>query len=301
MTYFRKHIETADYGALSQTAPALAGDLAFLRFCTPQLSERRASNHRQLTQRARYHLRRAEWSWIATSVGPIRAYTFAPDQSQARGDVLVVHGWTSEASFMAVIAEQIRKAGFRAILIDCPAHGLSPGTRTSLIDCAQAVASALLSLTQPHAIVAHSMGCLASLMALEGRPPMRHSVHVNRLVLMSSPDRFQDVTLEHGDHLNLSPRAQRHFERQLERLAHRDIASFRASALLASLNLPTLLMHGDDDREVVPRCSRAIASGCRRAELNIYDGLDHRKILYAPPVIRALVKFLSQPDRENGA
>ncbi len=293
MQPFRKQIETVDYQHLSHWAPALAGDLAYLRFCTPGLSERRAANHTVLTHRARFHLRQAQWSWIESVVGPIRAYTFAPDDKPSRGDILIVHGWTSEASFMTVIAEQVRRAGFRAHLIDCPAHGLSPGVRTSLIGCAHAVAAALNSLAQPRAIIAHSMGCLAALMALEGRPPMQQHVSTEKLVLIASPERFQEVTQEHGDHLGLTAQAQRVFERHFERIAHRDIPSFRASALLASLDLPTLLLHGANDHEVRPTCSRQINAASKSATLELFDGLDHRHVLYAPPVVRSAVKYLA--------
>lgn len=299
MPRFRKLIETADYYSLSRHAPARAGDLAYLRFCTPELSERRAANHNELTSRARFHLRQAQWDWIDTNAGPIRSYTFAPTDQPAHGNVLIVHGWTSEASFMAVIAEQVRRAGYRAVLIDCPAHGLSPGTRTSLVACAHAVAAALATLTAPRHVIAHSMGCLAALMALEGRPPMRQQVTADRLVFIASPEQFQDVTREHGAHLDLTPYAQRAFERQLERIAHRDIDSFRASALLASLNLPTLLIHGRDDQEVLPRCSEYIATACPAATLKLFDGLEHRRVLFAPPVIRAAVAFLADAGRAD--
>lgn len=288
----RKFIETANYARLCQYAPALAGDLAYLRFCTPALSERRAANHNLLTARARYHLRQANWGWVETAAGPVRTYTFEPDGDTPRGDVLIVHGWTSEASFMAVFAEQVRRQGYRAVLLDCPAHGLSPGTRTSLVACAHAVAANLAKLEHPRHVIAHSMGCLATLMALEGRPPMQFAVGAERLVLISSPERFQDVTAEHGAHLGLTPYAQRVFERHLERIAHRTIGSFRASALLASLNLPTLVIHGRDDREVLPQCSEAIATACPSAESQIFDGLEHRRVLFAPPVIRAALRFL---------
>lgn len=294
MAHVRKLIETLDYEALSRTAPARAGDLAYLRFCTPKLSERRAANHGELTTRARFHLRHADWGWIETPVGPIRSYTFAPQNKPARGDVLIVHGWTSEASFMAVIAEQVRRQGFRATLIDCPAHGLSPATRTSLVACAHAVGAALETLPTPRHIIAHSMGCLAALMALEGRPPMKVQTSADRLVLISSPDQFQEVTLEHGQHLGLNAYAQRVFERHLERIAFRDIAAFRASALLASLNIPTLLAHGGEDEEVLPRCSTYIATACPSAELKIFHGLEHRRVLFAPPVIRAALSFLTR-------
>lgn len=292
MSVARKTLETVDYSALSVFAPARAGDLAFIRFCTPHLSERRARNHVALTARARFHLRRATWHWVETPVGPVRTYTFSPEKHAPHGDVLIVHGWTSEASFMAVFAEQIRRAGFRAVLVDCPAHGLSPGVQTSLIACARAVAAVLATLPEPRFIVAHSMGCLASLLALEGRPPMTTHVTAEKLVLIASPDRFQAVTQEHGDILGLTPQAQRVFERQLERIARRDIRSFRASALLAAINVPTLLIHGKDDLEVPARCSETNAAGCSNAQLALFDELEHRKVLFAPPVIRAAVRFL---------
>ena len=194
---------------------------------------------------------------------------------------------------MAVFAEQIRRAGFRAVLIDCPAHGLSPGERTSLIGCAHAVVAAASTLTRPCAIVAHSMGCLATLLALEGKRPLSHAAVADKLVLISSPNRFQDVTLEHGAHLGLNRRAQRVFEHHLERIAYRDVASFQAADLLATHPVPTLLLHGREDREVLPRCSEQIAAASPEAKLMTFEGLEHRKVLFAPPVIRAAVKFLS--------
>ena len=122
---------------------------------------------------------------------------------------------------------------------------------------------------------------------------MQRQVETEKLVLIASPERFQDVTQEHGDQLGLSAAAQRSFERHLERIAHRDIASFRASALLASLNLPTLLLHGGDDHEVRPDCSRQIDAASKSAVLQVFEGLDHRRVLFAPPVIRAAIKFLA--------
>lgn len=122
---------------------------------------------------------------------------------------------------------------------------------------------------------------------------MQLQVGTEKLVLISSPERFQEVTQEHGNHLRLTATAQRVFEHHLERIAHRDIASFRASALLASLNLPTILLHGAEDQEVRSECSHQIGAANKRATLQVFDGLDHRRVLYAPPVIRAAIKFLA--------
>ncbi len=60
----------------------------------------------------------------------LQAYVFEPDGREAiAASVLIAHGWTSEASFMAVFAEQLRRAGFRVVAFDQPAHGRSAQER----------------------------------------------------------------------------------------------------------------------------------------------------------------------------
>ena len=285
-----------DFKRESRSAPARAGDLAFRRFCTPRLSERRSSDHDLLTERARFHLRAAQWVRVATAAGEVQAYVLDPETARGpASSVLVVHGWTGEASFMAVIAEQIRRAGFRAVLFDCPAHGLSAGRRASLMDCSRAVLTVAETLGPIRFAVAHSMGCLAALLAGEGKPPLARAYPFERYVLISSPNRFSEVTQEFGRGLKLTRPAQRAYERQLERIAHRTIGEFTGAKLLAATGRPALLLHDREDREVSFRNAEEIAAACPLAELQASEGFGHRKILYAPPVIRAAVAYLTRP------
>src|SRR5690606_23089832 len=123
--------------------------------------------------------------------------------------VLIAPGWTSEASFMAVFAEQLRRAGFRVIAFDQPAHGKSAGEHASLIDCARVLLEVSLAFGPVRYVVAHSMGCLASLLVGEGVPPMPHAYPFERYVLIASPDRFGDITETFSKELGLSPAARR--------------------------------------------------------------------------------------------
>ncbi len=173
------------------SAPARDGDVAYRRFCTPKISERRSDDHDVLVERARFHLRNAEWISVPTSEGPTQAYVFEPDAGSVKGSVLVAHGWTSEASFMAVFAEQLRRAGFRVVLFDQPAHGKSTRERASLIDCSRALLQVAEALGPIRFVVAHSMGCLASLLAGEGGAPMPRSYPFERYVLVSGPNRLR--------------------------------------------------------------------------------------------------------------
>ncbi len=149
-------------------APALAGDLAYRRFCLPRYSTRRSPDHVRLADRARFHLRNASWVRVPTTEGDVQAYVFEPEGGRAHAGVLIAHGWTSEASFMAVFAEQLRRAGFRVVAFDQPAHGRSAQPRASLIDCARALLQVAEALGPLRFAVTHSMGGLAALLVGEG-------------------------------------------------------------------------------------------------------------------------------------
>jgi len=279
---------TADGGLL----PELAGARAFRRFCTPELSSCRSVDHDRLVERARFHLRFAHAQRLATSVGTLQTYVFEP-RGGCVASALLVHGWTGEAAFMSAFAEYLCRRGLRTVLLDLPAHGQSAGRQTTLMDCAHAVHEVAGAMGPIRFAIGHSIGALAVLVAGEGRHPMPSPRVFEAYVLVSMPDRFGDVTRRFGDEQALSPAALRAFERQLERLAERTIGDFTGSNLLTATGRPTLLLHARDDQEV-PFTDAERLSAMPGAELQAFDGLGHRMILYAPPVVRAAAAFLAR-------
>jgi len=278
--------------ALERLPAALAGDRAFRIFCTPALSRYRTDDHHQLTQRARFHLRHARWERVATLAGEVQAYVYEPD-GMCFGTVMLVHGWTSEAAFMTAFVEPLRRTGFRVVTFDFPAHGHSPGRRTNLADCARAMLSVAERYGPIDATVAHSFGGFVSLLVAEGGAPLPRACPIGRFVLLACPNRLADVTRDFGAQLGLSPAAQRIYERHLERVGHRPVASFSSAELLRSANTPALVVHGHEDREVPFRNAEEIAGACPSARLLAFEGIGHRTILYAPPVFRAVMNELA--------
>jgi pimeloyl-ACP methyl ester carboxylesterase len=137
------------------------------------------------------------------------------------------------------------------------------------------------------------MGGLAALLAGEGKPPLPRAYPFERYVLVSSPNRFATITHEFAEELSLSPAAQRTYEHHLERIAHRPLAAFTAANLLAATGKPALVIHARDDLEVIFQNAEEIATQCPKAEILAVDGLGHRNILFAPPVIRAVLSYLT--------
>jgi pimeloyl-ACP methyl ester carboxylesterase len=206
----------------------------------------------------------------------------------------MVHGWTGEASFMSAFAEHLRRRGFRAVLFDCPAHGKSTRKRTSLIACAHAVREVAEALGPIHFVVAHSLGGLAALLAGGGRRPMPRPYHFMAFVLVSVPNQFSMVTTKFAREQGLTPAAQLSYERRLERLAHCRITNFTGANLLAAASRPALLLHAVDDAEIPFENAEQLAKCGVCTELQAFDGLGHRKILYAPPVVRAATTYLTR-------
>jgi len=231
---------------------------------------------------------------VQTRSGDVVAHVVEPEKGEPRACVLVVHGWTSEASFMMAIAEYLRRRGYRVVLPDLPAHGLSPGARASLIDCAHAVREVAEALGPMSFVVAHSMGGLAALLAGGGGRPMPRSYPFRGYALIASPNRFQNVTRRFGREEGLSLAAQLDFERRLEGIAERRIEDFTGVALLRETGRPALLLHSRDDGEVAFADAEEIVAACPVATLEAQDGLGHRKILYAPPVIRTIGGFIDR-------
>lgn len=271
----------------------LWGSLAYRRFCTPAHSGYRSSDHALLIERSRFHLRDARPVRVATKLGKLQAYVFEPAGAAHQvTNVLMVHGWTGEASFMSAFAEHFRRRGFRVVLFDFPAHGRSTGKRTNLIQCAHAVREIAQALGPIDFVVAHSLGGLAALLAGGGGPPMPCAYPFMAFVLVSMPNEFAAVTRAFGEQQRLSPAAQRSYERRLERIAHRSIAEFTGANLLAATTRPALLLHARDDAEVPFANAEEIVARGLPAELVGFEGLGHRKILYAPPVVRCASTYL---------
>jgi pimeloyl-ACP methyl ester carboxylesterase len=194
--------------------------------------------------------------------------------------------------------EPLRRSGMRVIAFDFPAHGLSHGRQTNLADCARAMLAVCDAYGPIDAVVAHSFGGFVALLVAEGGPPIDHAHPIGRFILISCPNKLAEVTRNFGKALKLGPAAQRAYERHLERVGHRPVATFSAAELLQGTDAPVLIIHGRNDDEVTFRNAEDIAAARPSARLMPFEGLAHRNVLFAPPVFRAVMNELA-PRRQE--
>ena len=268
----------------------IAGEAAYKHFCTPHLSSYRSADHGLLVNRARGHLGKAEEYRVATCAGPIHAYVMQPEETP-KASVLLVHGWTAEASFMSAIADFLCRRNYRVVMLDLPAHGKNEGEHANLIECGHVVREVAEALGPIRFAVAHSMGGLPTVVAGGGVVPMPYGYPFEAYALIAYPNLFSEITRKYGKEHGLSPAVRRNMEIRLEQLAQRHIDDFTGSKLLNEAGKPALLIHSKDDPDVEYHNAVEIDAACPLAQLETHEGLGHRAILYAPPVVRQIQKY----------
>ncbi|HJV21545.1 MAG TPA: alpha/beta hydrolase [Holophagaceae bacterium] len=214
-------------------------------------------------------------------------------QAHSRGTgplVLLLHGWGGRGGQLRAFAAALADAGFRAVLLDAPAHGGSPGWQSSIPQFAEALRAAEAHLGPLHGIVGHSLGGISTLAALADGLEARRAVVI---AAPSHPQRFYRQLLER---LGVAPGRWEALEAAFERRVGRAWQEVEGTALARRLTVPLLVIHDDQDREIPLAEAVATAAAHPDAKLLTTSGLGHRRILKDPHVIREVVRFMgSEP------
>jgi pimeloyl-ACP methyl ester carboxylesterase len=285
--------------AVSRLAPGLTGRVAFQMFCRPPQPTRLSDEQRKLGAAADKRLAAAERLELTVpdnGVFPgaqVAAYRFVSEHQPPRGVVALVHGWTGRAAFMTAFAKPLTAAGYDVVALDLPGHGASSG-RTLHVPLGVAALHALHAQTGPWTgVIAHSFGGPLVTAFMDGTVRGREPVTIGRLVMIASPHSMTRIFHNFGRMVGLGPRAQQVLDAQVQRLSGRDLADFEGPDMLARRPAPTLILHAIDDKEVPAASAEAFGRAGRHVEVRLLGELGHRRILYAPAVVRAAVDFVA--------
>jgi pimeloyl-ACP methyl ester carboxylesterase len=199
--------------------------------------------------------------------------------------VLLVHGWAGDAQQWRALGDHLVARGFDPVLLDFPAHGRSDGRRSNLPQWVRCLFAVSAALGPWHAVLAHSLGALASAHAVaRGLPTGRLA-----LVAASPPPRqflrwFAGV-LGPGEAL-----AQR-MQARIEEREGVPMREFEPAWLGPRLTLPLLLVHDRDDRIAPVAQAERLAAALPAARLVLSSGLGHRRLLADEPTLQRLLAF----------
>ncbi len=192
--------------------------------------------------------------------------------------VLLVHGWGGRSTDLATVAADVAAAGFRAVAVDLPAHGRSPGRRTHRPELAGAVRGGGVLVGPLHGVVTHSLGGAATVLAL------REGLATERLVLLAPPRRLEHAVARFGDAAKLPDGVEDELRALLEQRFGATIwEDLAVDALLPGAGLgraavDALVVHDGDDEEISVEDGRFVAD-VLGAEFVETSGLGHGRIL----------------------
>ncbi len=274
----------------SAISPRLTGRLAFRLFCTP-IGHARVDPRNPGMRKALSLFARAETRNVGYCRGYVRAFTFEPT-GEVRGTVLLVHGWTGQALFMSGFVEPLLADGYRVIAFDLPAHGGSAGHKLNIPLAVEAMAAVARDHLPLAGIICHSFGGAVALAAVAGGVETFAALRCARLVTVAAPNAMQDYGDAFSRAVGLTRKGHRAFENRVLELAGRPMASFSGAAYLRQTQIPTLVIHAPDDREIPFADAEAMASVGSQVHLMAVPGFGHRRILMAPSIHRAAARFI---------
>ena len=209
--------------------------------------------------------------------------------------VLLVHGFEGNRAQFAAIVEALVERGYAAVALDVPAHGESAGDELTAVKFIAAIERTLAQLGPVHAVIGHSLGAAMSLYSVA------HTGGVGRVALISAPSSLKRELNRFAAAVGLSERGTAAFIASVEAHVGRPATDFDVRRIAGKVDLPLLLVHDQNDRQVPVLESARTAHALPGAELMVTRGLGHNRLLADPVVVRAVVDFVAQetPTRET--
>jgi pimeloyl-ACP methyl ester carboxylesterase len=215
--------------------------------------------------------------------------------AQAWGEgpiVYLLHGWGGRRRQLGAFVDPLVASGYRVVAFDATSHGDSEsgerGRRRSTVpEFAHVLAAVRTAAGPAHAVVAHSVGCVAAAIAL------RDHLSVGRLVFIGSPADVRPHIHKFASRMGLGERILSRLVDRIERRLESPLSHFDMPAIAAQVTTPPLLLvHDRDDNETSWSDSEAIAKAWPAARLLTTTDLGHRRILRDRDVINQVVTFI---------
>jgi pimeloyl-ACP methyl ester carboxylesterase len=208
--------------------------------------------------------------------------------------VYLMHGWGGRGAQFAELVEPLVRSGPRVVMFDAPAHGDSEHgpsgpRRTNGVEFARALDDVFARFGPAEAVVAHSLGTIATYLALRFG-----WLGTERLVLIAPMVESQTLFDRYQSGVGFGPRTRRAFDRSVLEWIGIPVAEFDARVQAAHVeSVPTLVVADRDDRQT-PYADAVDLAETVGADIMTTRGLGHRRILRDPQVVQRVVAFIAR-------
>lgn len=208
--------------------------------------------------------------------------------------VLLQHGWNGHAGQFACLLAPLLAAGCQVIALAGPGHAGSPAREDYVLGFATFLLHAVRELGGVEAVLGHSLGGAAALIA------MRHGLEARRIATLAAPSSLCAAVSRFAAGQGLSWPAQHRLRAALRQRIGVPLDWIDTASLVRGLGFDALIAHDLDDRHVPHRDAVRIAEALPRARLVSTRGLRHVGGLGDPNLVGQFAAFLTGADRTRG-
>jgi predicted alpha/beta-fold hydrolase len=204
--------------------------------------------------------------------------------------VLFVHGWAGRGTQFRKFIEAFTEKGFQAVAFDGPAHGKSEGKTTNQIEFYEVLRHLYKTLPEkPTAVITHSFGGVATLFSI------MHGLPIHRLINIASPTIGDEIIKTYLKAIHGSSKTGDYFKQFVMKSQAKTFDEFTSLYFIQHLPHPLdlVLIHDEEDKEVVIRHSEELIKLYPKAELIRTKGLGHTRILKDDQVIQTCLRFVA--------
>ena len=211
--------------------------------------------------------------------------------------VLLVHGWGSRASHLALLARHLARTGFKAIVIDAPSHGRShkrgKKPQSSMFEFGRALSTVTAEMGPLYALVGHSLGALAAFFTSAGHEKLApYQVRPERLVLISSPISIKHMIEVYCIREGMDSEQERQLTTELEQGFDFSVADYSVLQAHNRIRSKLLIVHDKEDVEVLFSDAVSLHEDQAGSQLITTKGGGHHRILADRVMLRAVQDFL---------
>lgn len=200
--------------------------------------------------------------------------------------VLIVHGWSGRGTQLYNIADKILENRMMVISFDAPAHGLSTGKTTTIVELIEAI-NEIDKLYGPfEAAIGHSFGGMALLNAVGS------GLNIQTLVTLGTDNSIREITKQFIQKIELKPEIANKLILFLNKNFGINVDKFSSQNAAKKVNIPTLVIHDSQDKYVPVSSAIDIRQNLQNGELLITNGLGHHKVFKDSEIIQRIIDFI---------
>lgn len=200
--------------------------------------------------------------------------------------IFLAHGWAGRSSQLYKFIPDLVEKGYQVIAVDQLAHGKSHGKRTNIIDFVNVINLVLKKHKTIEGVIAHSMGGVATLLALQ------EETTIKKFVCISAPTLSEKILNSFQQRIKASDKIINNIKDYVQNRYEVGFQDFFLPAFNEKLpKIDTLIIHDTNDTDVSIEDAQTLHKLLPHSELLITKKLGHTRILRDEKVIIKTVSF----------